>query len=159
MNNFSKERFKKGEEYSRALFFLSPFIFLFAMSLFQVLNLTLFQGDRYQTIAESNRIYQKPINPVRGFIYDRKGTLLAENIVQRDLYVTPAYIEDSAKTILRLSALLDMPYELLEKNFSKGLKKAKKFYSFPLVKALNEEQIAKASKLRFNFRHRSKSYS
>tara|TARA_Y100000591_G_scaffold258379_1_gene230561 strand:- start:214 stop:2040 length:1827 start_codon:yes stop_codon:yes gene_type:complete len=144
MNNFSRERFKTGEEYSRALFFLSPFIFLFSISFFQVLNLTLFQGDKYQTIAESNRIYQKPINPVRGFIYDRKGTLLAENIVQRDLYVTPAYIEDSSKTILTLSNLLDMPYELLEENFSRGAKKVKKFDSFPLVKALNEEQIAKA---------------
>ena len=106
MNNFSRERFKTGEEYSRALFFLSPFILLFSISLFQVLNLTLFQGDKYQTIAESNRIYQKPISPVRGFIYDRNGTLLAENIVQRDLYVTPAYIEDSAETILKLSNCL-----------------------------------------------------
>ena len=91
---------------------------------FQVLNLTLFQGDKYQTIAESNRIYQKPISPVRGFIYDRNGTLLAENIVQRDLYVTPAYIEDSAETILKLSNLLDLPFELLDENFSKGVKKA-----------------------------------
>ncbi len=144
MNNFSRERFKTGEEYSRALFFLSPFILLFSISLFQVLNLTLFQGDKYQTIAESNRIYQKPISPVRGFIYDRNGTLLAENIVQRDLYVTPAYIEDSAETILKLSNLLDVPYELLDENFSRSVKKVKKFDSFPLVKALNEEQIAKA---------------
>ena len=97
MNNFSKERFKTGEEYSRALFFLSPFIFLFSISLFQVLNLTLLQGDKYQTIAESNRIYQKPINPVRGFIYDRKGTLLAENIVQRDLYVCLLYTSPSPR--------------------------------------------------------------
>jgi penicillin-binding protein 2 len=144
MNNYSRKRFKEGEEYSRALFFLSPFIFLFSISLFQVLNLTLLQGDKYQTIAESNRIYQKPINPVRGFIYDRKGILLAENIVQRDLYITPAYIEDSSKTLLTLSNLLNVPYEILEKNFSKRVKKAKKFDSFPLVKALNEEQIAKA---------------
>ena len=143
MNNYSSARFKTGGEYSRALFFLSPFIFLFSISLFQVLNLTLLQGDKYQTIAESNRIYQKPINPVRGFIYDRKGTLLAENIVQRDLYVTPAYIEDSAETILTLSNLLDMPHKFLEENFSRGIKNVKKFDSFPLVKALNEEQIAK----------------
>ena len=108
------------------------------------MNLTLFQGDKYQTIAESNRIYQKLISPVRGFIYDRNGTLLAENIVQRDLYVTPAYIKDSAETILTLSNLLDVPYELLDENFSRGVKKVKKFDSFPLVKALNEEQIAKA---------------
>ena len=129
--------------YSRALFFLSPFIFLFAISLFQILNLTVLQGDKYQTIAESNRIYQEPIYPVRGFIYDRKGALLAENTVQRDLYVTPAYIEDSSKTLLKLSSLLDLPYELLEKNFSMGSKKFKKFESFPLIKALNEEQIAR----------------
>ena len=109
--------------YSRALFFLSPFIFLFAISLFQILNLTVLQGDKYQTIAESNRIYQEPIYPVRGFIYDRKGALLAENTVQRDLYVTPAYIEDSSKTLLKLSSLLDLPYELLEKNFSMRSKK------------------------------------
>ncbi len=144
MNKFTRERFKTGEEYSRALFFLSPFIFLFSVSLFQVLNLTLFQGNKYQTIAESNRIYQKPINPVRGFIYDRKGTLLVENIVQRDLYVTPAYIEDYPTTLLQLSNLLNVPYELLEENFARSKKKINKFDSFPLVKALNEEQIAKA---------------
>jgi len=144
MNKFTRERFKTGEEYSRALFFLSPFIFLFSVSLFQVLNLTLFQGNKYQTIAESNRIYQKQINPVRGFIYDRKGTLLVENIVQRDLYVTPAYIEDYPTTLLQLSNLLNVPYELLEENFARSKKKINKFDSFPLVKALNEEQIAKA---------------
>ena len=144
MNKFTRERFKTGEEYSRALFFLSPFIFLFSVSLFQVLNLTLFQGNKYQTIAESNRIYQKQINPVRGFIYDRKGTLLVENIVQRDLYVTPAYIEDYPTTLLQLSNLLNVPYELLEGNFARSKKKINKFDSFPLVKALNEEQIAKA---------------
>ena len=99
----SKEQFKTGEEYFRSLIFLSPLILLFFISLFQVFNLTVLQGDKFQTIAESNRIYQKPINPVRGFIYDRKGNLLAENIVQRDLYVTPAYILDSSETLLTVS--------------------------------------------------------
>ena len=139
----SKERFKTGEEYFRSLIFLSPLILLFFISLFQVFNLTVLQGDKFQTIAESNRIYQKPINPVRGFIYDRKGNLLAENIVQRDLYVTPAYIIDSSETLLKLSNLLELPYEILRNNYLKLEKKQKNFDSFPLVKALNEEQVAK----------------
>ncbi len=143
MNFFSRDSFKTGEEYSRAIIFLSPFIFLFFISFFQLLNLSVIQGDKYQTIAESNRIYQKAINPVRGFIYDRKGTLLAENIVQRDLYVTPAYVEDTKETIIKLSNLLELPYEFLEKEYSNSLKDGKKYYSFPLIKALNEEQIAK----------------
>ena len=139
----SKEQFKTGEEYFRSLIFLSPLILLFFISLFQVFNLTVLQGDKFQTIAESNRIYQKPINPVRGFIYDRKGNLLAENIVQRDLYVTPAYILDSSETLLKLSNLLELPYENLRNNYLRLEKKQKKFDSFPLVKALNEEQVAK----------------
>ena len=143
MKIVSKEQFKTGEEYFRSLIFLSPLILLFFISLFQVFNLTVLQGDKFQTIAESNRIYQKPINPVRGFIYDRKGNLLAENIVQRDLYVTPAYIEDSSETLLKLSNLLELPYEILRNNYSKLEKKQKNFDSFPLVKALNEEQVAK----------------
>ena len=36
-----------------------------------------------------------------------------------------------------------MPHKFLEENFSRGIKNVKKFDSFPLVKALNEEQIAK----------------
>ena len=143
MKIVSKERFKTGEEYFRSLIFLSPLILLFFISLFQVFNLTVLQGDKFQTIADSNRIYQKPINPVRGFIYDRKGNLLAENIVQRDLYVTPAYIVDSSETLLKLSNLLELPYENLRDNYLKLEKKQKKFDSFPLVKALNEEQVAK----------------
>ena len=87
MNNFSRERFKTGEEYSRALFFLSPFIFSFDIT-FSSFELNSISRDKYQTIAESNRIYQKPISPVRGFIYDRNGTLLAENM-SREIFMLP----------------------------------------------------------------------
>ena len=51
---------------------------------------------------------------------------VSENSPARS-YVTPAYIEDSAETILTLSNLLDVPYELRRKLTGK---KAKKF-DFP----------------------------
>jgi penicillin-binding protein 2 len=143
MNLNQRQSFRSGQEYVRSLLFLSPFILLFLISLFQVFNLTIIQGDKYQTIAESNRIYQKTINPVRGFIYDRRGELLVENVVQRDLYVTPAYIENPNKTLLTLSDLLDLSFEGLESIYLSRALKIKNFDSFPLVKSLNEEQIAK----------------
>ena len=114
MNLNQRQSFRSGQEYLRSLLFLSPFILLFLISLIQVFNLTIIQGDKYQTIAESNRIYQKTINPVRGFIYDHRGELLVENVVQRDLYVTPAYIENPNKTLLALSDLLGLSFEGLE---------------------------------------------
>ena len=143
MNLNQRQSFRSGQEYVRSLLFLSPFILLFLISLFQVFNLTIIQGAKYQTIAESNRIYQKTINPVRGFIYDHRGELLVENIVQRDLYVTPAYIENPNKTLLTLSDLLGLSFEGLESIYFSRALKIKNYDSFPLVKSLNEEQIAK----------------
>ena len=143
MNMNQRQSFRSGQEYVRSLLFLSPFILLFLISLFQVFNLTIIQGAKYQTIAESNRIYQKTINPVRGFIYDHRGELLVENIVQRDLYVTPAYIENPNKTLLTLSDLLGLSFEGLESIYFSRALKIKNYDSFPLVKSLNEEQIAK----------------
>lgn len=143
MNLNQRQSFRSGQEYVRSLLLLSPFILFFLISLFQVFNLTIIQGDKYQTIAESNRIYQKTINPVRGFIYDYRGELLAENVVQRDLYVTPAYIENPKKTLLTLSDLLDLSFEELESIYFSRALKIKNYDSFPLVKSLNEEQIAK----------------
>lgn len=143
MNLNQRQSFRSGQEYLRSLLFLSPFILLFFISLIQVFNLTIIQGDKYQTIAESNRIYQKTINPVRGFIYDHRGELLVENVVQRDLYVTPAYIENPNKTLLTLSDLLGLSFEGLESIYFSRALKIKNYDSFPLVKSLNEEQIAK----------------
>tara|TARA_B100001057_G_scaffold125649_1_gene124360 strand:- start:149 stop:1960 length:1812 start_codon:yes stop_codon:yes gene_type:complete len=143
MNLNQRQSFRSGQEYLRSLLFLSPFILLFLISLIQVFNLTIIQGDKYQTIAESNRIYQKTINPVRGFIYDHRGELLVENVVQRDLYVTPAYIENPNKTLLTLSDLLGLSFEGLESIYFSRALKIKNYDSFPLVKSLNEEQIAK----------------
>ena len=143
MNLNQRQSFRSGQEYVRSLLLLSHFILFFLISLFQVFNLTIIQGDKYQTIAESNRIYQKTINPVRGFIYDHRGELLVENVVQRDLYVTPAYIENPNKTLLTLSNLLDLSFEGLESIYLSRALKIKNFDSFPLVKSLNEEQIAK----------------
>ena len=143
MNLNQRQSFRSGQEYLRSLLFLSPFILLFLISLIQVFNLTIIQGDKYQTIAESNRIYQKTINPVRGFIYDHRGELLVENVVQRDLYVTPAYIVNPNKTLLTLSDLLGLSLEELEPIYFSRALKIKNYDSFPLVKSLNEEQIAK----------------
>ncbi len=143
MNLNQRQSFRSGQEYLRSLLFLSPFILLFLISLIQVFNLTIIQGDKYQTIAESNRIYQKTINPVRGFIYDHRGELLVENVVQRDLYVTPAYIENPNKTLLTLSDLLGLSFEGLESIYFSRALKINNYDSFPLVKSLNEEQIAK----------------
>ena len=50
----------------------------------QVLN-----HERFTTLADGNRIRVQPLPPTRGFIFDRNGVLLAENLASYHLEVTP----------------------------------------------------------------------
>lgn len=83
-----------------------------------------------------------PIPPVRGLIYDRNGTLLAENIPGYSLDVIPEQVKDLKKTLIHLQALLNLSPEELA-HFEKKRKQSRAFTSLPLRLNLSEEDMAK----------------
>jgi len=134
---------KQSLEFRRSIILLLPFALIFCLTLIQLFGLTILQGNQFQTIAESNRIYRKSINPIRGFIYDRNGNLLVENSVRQDLIVSPAYIKMPEKKLNELSGLLEIDFFELKRKFDANIKNSRAFGSFPLLKGLNEKQLAK----------------
>jgi len=52
---------------------------LFLGLLFRIGYLQLYQGKKYLRQSEENRLRLEEIDPVRGFIYDRKGRVLVDN--------------------------------------------------------------------------------
>ncbi len=50
----------------------------------RLIQLQIFQGQHFFTLAEENRIFRVPIFSERGIIYDRNGYALASNEVPRD---------------------------------------------------------------------------
>src|SRR3970282_1130847 len=60
-------------------------------------RLQVLQHDDYATRSEANRIKLRPVVPGRGLIFDRKGTILADNVPAFRLDVTPKEAGDPEK--------------------------------------------------------------
>jgi penicillin-binding protein 2 len=83
-----------------------------AIALFITVLLLLFIGGRlvylqvishahYTTLSDGNRISIVAVPPLRGFIYDRNGVLLAQNIPSFSLEIIPEQVGDLEHTIRR----------------------------------------------------------
>ena len=97
--------------------------------------------EKYANLAQNNRVKLSVVSPVRGLIFDTHGRVLAENNPSYSLELVPEQIQDIAKTIKQLSALLPITDE--EKRlFEKRRKQNKRFASVPLRNRLSDTEVA-----------------
>ena len=97
--------------------------------------------DHYDNLADGNRIRIEPIPPNRGFIYDRNGTVLAENLPTFQLTLVPEEIVDINNTIATLKQIIPISKEQVE-SFKKRRKRFNSFEQIPLIMNLNESALA-----------------
>ena len=103
--------------------------------------LQMVEGNRYKTLAESNRINLKMMAPERGQIVDRFGVPLAVNNQNFRVLVVPEQTDDLAQSLKRLSHLIKIDDETI----AKVLKFAKKSPSYTPIEVaddLNWEEVA-----------------
>lgn len=97
--------------------------------------------EKYANLAQNNRVKLSVVSPVRGLIFDTHGRVLAENNPSYSLELVPEQVQDIAKTIKQLSALLPITDE--EKRlFEKRRKQNKRFASVPLRNRLSDTEVA-----------------
>ena len=145
----------KGKEFltdqsilRRIFLFLFPFLILLIFAFLQILNLMVFQADKFKTQADSNRILKEKVFPPRGLILDTNDEIIVNNFIRQDLVVTPNFIEDYSEYLSFLSNLVEIEESKLEQIFYKKLAEIKSFQSFTMLRDLNDEQLAKV-KLNF----------
>lgn len=63
----------------------------------QLFNYQIVKGKEYQEQAEDNRTQVISIPTERGMIFDRNGIVLARNIAQYNVTVTPAHLPDQSE--------------------------------------------------------------
>jgi penicillin-binding protein 2 len=120
---------------------------IFVLSLFGVLiarfyNLQVVHHSDYATQSDANRIHVQPVPPTRGLIYDRNGTLLADNRPSITLSLIRERISDLPATLALLRELVDITDEE-EAEFRKALKQRRRpFEAVPIKYRLTEEEIA-----------------
>ena len=82
---------------SKIIFF--PFVILFFLGVFKIIQLSIINKDNFEAESERNRIIELPVYPSRGLIKLKDGTIIAENIVFHELFIDSKLLNDSAEQI------------------------------------------------------------
>lgn len=138
-----KDHFKESQLYlNRTVAATVMVLVLFVLLAARLAFLQIYQHDLYKTLSLNNQVRILPITPPRGLIFDRHGTLLADNIPAFSLEITPERVENMGDTVQRLQAVLPISEQDLA-NFNKQLKYKRKSEGIPLRLKLTDEEVAK----------------
>src|SRR5690554_5989730 len=92
---------------------------LLVIYLGRLVQLQVLEYETYNPISQRNSVRQEIVNPSRGLILDRNGTILVENVPVYSIYVTPSLF-DTSKTGL-LAELMELPDSLVRVRFNEAV--------------------------------------
>jgi len=144
-----KDHLRDEQVFNGRLIVTTVFSVLFILLLLsRLIYLQIINQQHYTTLSENNRVSIKPIQPIRGLIYDRNGVLLAENIPSFTLTLVPEHIENIPILIKKLQKIINIsPNDI--KRFNKKLKRKRRFEGVTLRYRLNEDEVARLSVKQF----------
>ena len=127
----------------RAMVMLVFVLVLMAGLLARMYQLQIVEHEIYTTLSDKNRVQVQSVPPPRGLVYDRNNVLLAENRPVFSLTVVPERVGDMDATLERLSDILSIADEDLER-FERRLREPRRpFQAIPLSYDLDEAEIAR----------------
>lgn len=106
--------------------------------------LSVFENERYSTLAESNRVNLTLVPPRRGWIVDRHGAPIANNRTDFRVDLIPDRVEDPERILALLNRILGLTAEDLDRVRGE-LKKAHGFQPVPVAENLDWERFAAVS--------------
>lgn len=117
-NNYIRTKIAK-----RGVALLLLFVFLSIIIAITLFRIQILGYDNYQKKVIEQLTVETSVNPLRGIIYDRNGTVLASNKTTWILYVIPKKIKDPELIARELSKIINCEYdEILAKAKKKGYK-------------------------------------
>ncbi|MEL6582567.1 MAG: penicillin-binding protein 2 [Pseudomonadota bacterium] len=105
-------------------------------------QLQVVEADRYRVLAEENRINIRLLPPNRGLIYDRNGTLIAENRQNYRIILVREQAGDVEEVLDRVAKLVDLSPERREKVLKDALN-TRAFVPHTVMEHLSWEEFAK----------------
>jgi len=109
--------------------------------------LQIIEHETYSVLSENNRVHLEAIAPPRGFIFDRKGRLLADNQPTFSLTINRQQVEDVNALLTKLTPVLNLSAEDIRR-FKARAGVARKYEEVPLRLRLSEEDIARFSEVK-----------
>ncbi len=135
----------------RALVMLVLVVLALGGLLVRMYQLQIVEHDIYATLSDKNRVQVQSVPPPRGLVYDRNNLLLAENRPVFSLTLVPERVGGMEETLARLTRILNVSEEDLER-FQRRLREPRRpFQEIPLSYDLGEEDIARMAVHRHQF--------
>src|SRR5690606_34926871 len=128
----------KDHAYERRLFLSRLLVggvlalFLILILLGRLVYLQIYEHEYYSSKSDGYRIHVQPVPPVRGRIYDRNGTLLADNKPSYTLTLVKENAGDIDASLARLRDLIGFSAEEEEKFYEQLQRRSVPFSSVPL---------------------------
>ena len=94
-------------------------IFLFILVILKVFYIQVIDYSKLSNLAQNLWSRNLPIKADRGFIYDKNGSVLADNVTTTSLVVIPNQIKNKKEVTLKLSEILNVPYDKMFKHINK----------------------------------------
>ncbi len=85
---------------------------------FRLWQLQIHEGPHYQGLSENNTSRTVILEPARGLIYDRNGSLVANNVSSFSLYVTVEDVKDRGALVRKLVDLIGLDETQIRKKMS-----------------------------------------
>lgn len=127
------------------------FIGVLVLVLFaRLVYLQIVSHRHYATLSQENSVKLLPIPPVRGFILDRNGVILAQNFPVLTLEITPYLVTDLKKLLAELGTVVTLNERDL-KNFEKLRRSRPRFEGLAIRTQLSEEEAARFAINRHRF--------
>jgi penicillin-binding protein 2 len=86
---------------------------------FRLVHLQVARGAHYLALAERNRLRLVPSQAPRGLIVDRKGRSLASNQTIYRVALVPQELQNLAKVLAKVGALVSRPTDALQREYKK----------------------------------------
>jgi len=104
----------------------------------------------FTTLSHDNRVQILPLAPTRGLIFDRNGTLVADNRPSFGLEVTPEQVPNLEQTLRDLRRIIAIgPADL--SRFRRQLRRKRRFEGVPIRLRLSQEEVARFAVNRYRF--------
>lgn len=121
----------------------------FAFLLLRLFYLQIIEGENYRRLSENNCIRLQSIDPPRGLIFDRNGTLMVDNRPSYDLSIVAKDAKPLDKTLQNLSRYTHIPLESLQGEIDKN-RNQPSFKSVMLKPDIGRDMLAVLEAKRFD---------
>jgi penicillin-binding protein 2 len=146
-----KDHFKENRLYlSRSVAVMVGATILLSVLVCRLFYLQVYHHATYVTLARNNQVRMISIAPTRGLIFDRNGVLLADNIPDFSLEISPNMVKDLDGLIERLAKIIKIS-EADIKSFHKQRRYKGRFERVAVRNKLTEEEVAAFSIEKYKF--------